>query len=142
MSGRARVRRVSRSRRRCSGAEGPDRHALLKRMLDERDAAVRRKLHALREGPRDEEAGPTDVGDRVQSDLLREIDASLLEREGEAQTAIWDALRRVEGGSGEACSRCRGPIGRARLRAVPFTELCKACQEREELAGARSDAAR
>jgi RNA polymerase-binding transcription factor DksA len=139
-SGKARVRRASRPPRRSSPGKGPDRHEILKRMLEERDHAVRRKLHDVREGPGGEETGPTDAGDRIQSDLIREIDVSLLEKEAEARTTIGNALRRVERAADEVCSRCGGPIGRARLRAVPFTDVCTACKEKEE--SARAEAGR
>jgi DnaK suppressor protein len=104
-------------------------------MLDERDRAVRRKLRDVRAGSGLEKTGPMDAGDRSQSDLLQEIDVSLLEKEAETRMNIGDALRRVERGAEDACARCGGPIGRVRLRALPFTDLCKACKEREE--GAR-----
>jgi DnaK suppressor protein len=104
-------------------------------MLDERDRVVRRKLRDVREGSGLDETTPMDAGDRSQSDLLQEIGVSLLENEAEARASIGDALRRLERGAEEACARCGGPIGHARLQAVPFTDVCKACKEKEESAG-------
>jgi DnaK suppressor protein len=103
-------------------------------MLEECGAQIRRKLHEVREGPLLETIGAIDAEDRIQAGLLREIDVSLLEREAEARARIEEALRRVGRGD-EACTRCGGSIGRARLRAVPFTDVCKACKEIEESAG-------
>jgi RNA polymerase-binding transcription factor DksA len=103
-------------------------------MLEECDAQIRRKLHNVRESPQLEATGTTDEDDRTQTGLLREIDVSLLEKEAEARARIQEALRRVGSGD-EACTRCGGSIGRARLRAVPFTDVCRACKDKEESAG-------
>jgi DnaK suppressor protein len=103
-------------------------------MLEECDAQIRRRLQNVREGPQLEADGTTDAEDPIQTGLLREIDVRLLEKEAEARTRIQEALRRVGRGD-KRCTRCGGSIGRARLRAVPFTDVCKACKEKEESAG-------
>jgi RNA polymerase-binding transcription factor DksA len=103
-------------------------------MLEECDSRIRLKLDNVREGPQLEANGATDAEDRIQTGVLREIDVSLLEKEAEARARIEEALRRV-GRSNERCTRCGGQIGRARLRAVPFTDVCRACKEKEESAG-------
>jgi RNA polymerase-binding transcription factor DksA len=103
-------------------------------MLEECDAQIRRKLDNVREGPQLEADGTTDVEDRIQTGLLREIDVSLLEKEAQARARIEGALRRVGRGD-PRCTRCGGSIGRERLRAVPFTDVCKACKEKEESTG-------
>jgi RNA polymerase-binding transcription factor DksA len=77
-------------------------------------------------------AGGMDMEDRVQADLPRELDASLLEKEAEARQLVEDALRRSEQGDHERCTRCGEPIGRARRRGVPFTAVCRACKDAEE----------
>lgn len=40
---------------------------------------------------------------------------------------IDDALRRIEDGSYGRCSKCRGPISRERLQAVPYATTCIGC---------------
>jgi DnaK suppressor protein len=76
--------------------------------------------------------GGMDSEDRVQADVAREIDARLLEQEADARQLVEDAIRRSDGGDDASCTRCGEPIGRARLRAVPFTDVCRACKDREE----------
>jgi RNA polymerase-binding transcription factor DksA len=61
---------------------------------------------------------------------------SLLERElaqhGAAQgveviSDIQHALARIDAGDYGVCERCRGPIARARLEAIPHTRFCVNC---------------
>jgi DnaK suppressor protein len=137
MSSRVEIHRVSRPRRR-SSPQAPGarwRKAVLRRMLAESDLAVRRHLHDVRERHPLEAAEATEAEERIQVDSSREIEASLLEREAEARRLIEDALRQATR-SGDLCSLCGEPIGEARLRAVPYTDLCRACKDREEAAEA------
>jgi len=43
------------------------------------------------------------------------------------------ALEKMDKGIYRICDRCRGPIDPARLKALPYATLCKACQERLEV---------
>jgi DnaK suppressor protein len=38
------------------------------------------------------------------------------------------ALRRIDEGHYERCTRCGGPIGQARLEALPYATTCMACE--------------
>jgi RNA polymerase-binding transcription factor DksA len=137
MSSRVEVHRVSRPRRR-SIPQAPRarwREELLRHLLAETDLAVRRRLHDVRERHPLEAAEATEAEERIQVDSSREIEASLLEHEAESRRLIEDALRQAVR-RGDLCSRCGEPIGEARLRAVPFTDLCRACKDREEAASA------
>ena len=40
---------------------------------------------------------------------------------------IDNALRRIEEGCYERCTRCGGAIGQARLEAIPYATTCMAC---------------
>jgi DnaK suppressor protein len=129
------VQRVLRPRRgslRPVSTRGAQRQAL-ERLLDERDLLVRRMLRDVRERhPLEAAPGGMDGEDRVQADLAREMDARLLEKEATSRQLLEDALRRTDRGNDGSCTRCGDPIGEARLRAVPFTDLCRACKDREE----------
>lgn len=39
------------------------------------------------------------------------------------------ALERLANNEYEICARCGNPIGEQRLRAIPYTDLCRACAE-------------
>jgi DnaK suppressor protein len=43
--------------------------------------------------------------------------------------AIREAYLRIQEGTYGTCSNCRQPIGRERLEAIPYTQLCVTCQE-------------
>jgi len=57
-----------------------------------------------------------------------------------SHSPIWETLRRIDvalekldvGGYG-MCEWCGRPISMARLRAIPWADLCKRCREREEV---------
>ena len=42
-----------------------------------------------------------------------------------------EALQRIEAGTYGLCRTCKGPIGRARLEAVPTATQCIACKKKE-----------
>ncbi len=52
--------------------------------------------------------------------------------EGHLLREIDDALRKIYAGEYGSCENCQRPIARARLEAVPYARLCKACKENEE----------
>jgi len=43
-----------------------------------------------------------------------------------------DALRRFENGTYGLCIECNKPIDTARLKAIPYAELCMDCQRKRE----------
>jgi len=111
----------------------------LTRLLAERDRLVRRMLRDVREShPLAGHHTGSDPAERVQADLQHEVDVGVLVHEAEARARIQDALRRPASRRG-VCARCGGAIGSARLRAVPFTDLCRRCKEREEARGTAAE---
>jgi DnaK suppressor protein len=129
---RGSVRRPRPLRRSIRGPAG--RYQLLARLLDEQGLAVRRRIHDVRTSHPVEADQPTDPEDRSQTSVSQEIDVCLIEKDAETLGQIRVALRRLARGEGRICSRCGGEIGRARLRALPFTDVCRACKERGEAA--------
>jgi DnaK suppressor protein len=55
---------------------------------------------------------------------LRQTDAKILQ-------AIEEALGRIENGSYGICRDCGEPIAEARLNAIPWTRVCRACKEKQ-----------
>ena len=43
-----------------------------------------------------------------------------------------EALQRMDDGAYGICTECDGPVGRARLAALPWAALCIRCQETED----------
>jgi RNA polymerase-binding transcription factor DksA len=45
---------------------------------------------------------------------------------------IDQAIKRLDEGTYGVCTRCRGPIGESRLRALPFAVCCQRCEAARE----------
>lgn len=74
-----------------------------------------------------------DVGSEV---FEHDLNLGLVEKESAELVAIDEALRRIESGTFGRCERCRRPIGRDRLMAIPHARLCIDCKRKEEDAAA------
>ena len=66
-----------------------------------------------------------DLADQVRA-LTRKIDDLLKEPQRR------EAMHKLEAGTYGACANCEAEIAEARLKAVPFATLCRACQEAQE----------
>lgn len=73
----------------------------------------------------------SELEERAQEERLARLLDRLDEREREEVEAIQLALERVYEGTYERCEGCGGPIGTARLRALPTVRRCIACAEAE-----------
>ena len=105
------------------------------KLLGEIDSEMR----AEREGNKDE---GMDTYDLASEERDREINFILSDRERVKLQQIDDALARLDDGSYGICESCGLEIGEERLEAMPFTRLCRDCQqdqEREEKSQRRFD---
>lgn len=93
-----------------------------KKILAEMDQANRSE----REGLKDE---GMDTYDLASEERDREISFILSDRERVKMSAIDDALERISDGSYGVCESCGLEIGEERLEALPFTRLCRDCQQ-------------
>ena len=96
-----------------------------RRLEDARQEIV--KSFGLREEVCIEQAA--DTMDQVQAAEARELAIRNLARSACRFRQIENALRRLEAGEYGTCANCDEKIGRNRLRAVPWTQLCLKCQE-------------
>lgn len=71
----------------------------------------------------------SELEERAQEERLARLVARLDDREREEVEAIQLALERLLEGTYERCEACGGPIGMARLRALPTVRRCIACAE-------------
>jgi len=113
----------------------------------ERLADMKAKLHdeieselkAEREGNKDE---GMDTYDLASEERDREINFILSDRERMKIKQIDDAIERIEDQTYGVCESCGLEIAEERLKAMPFTRLCRDCQqdqEREAKSQRRSD---
>jgi DnaK suppressor protein len=84
---------------------------------------------AEREGNKDE---GLDTYDLASEERDREISFILSDREHSKIRNIDDALERMQEGSYGVCDSCGLEIAEERLSAMPFTRLCRDCQQEHE----------
>jgi len=95
------------------------------KLLSEMDTEAK----AQREGNKDE---GMDAYDLASEERDREIDFILSDRERAKIKEIDDALARLAIDSYGICESCGLEIGEERLDALPFTRLCRDCQQDRE----------
>jgi DnaK suppressor protein len=61
-----------------------------------------------------------------------EVAAVMVDRAARELQEVDRALEDIEAGRYGICRDCEGPIGAARLKAVPFATRCVRCQETQE----------
>lgn len=93
------------------------------------DSEIDSELKAEREGTKDE---GRDIYDLASEERDREINFILCERERLKDKSIEDALQRLDDGSYGVCESCGLEIAAERLVALPFTLLCRDCQQEQE----------
>jgi DnaK suppressor protein len=84
---------------------------------------------AERESNKDE---GMDTYDLASEERDREINFILSDRERSKVKNIDDALQRMDEGNYGVCDSCGLEIGEERLQAMPFTRLCRDCQQEQE----------
>jgi RNA polymerase-binding transcription factor len=92
-------------------------------------AEIDSELKAEREGNKDE---GMDTYDLASEERDREINFILSDRERVKIKQTDDALARMEEGSYGVCESCGLEIAEERLAAMPFTRLCRDCQQDQE----------
>src|ERR1700687_2932779 len=92
-------------------------------------AEIDSELRAEREGNKDE---GMDTYDLASEERDRAINFILSYREREKLLHIDDALQRLDDGNYGVCESCGLEIGEERLTAMPFSRLCRDCQQDQE----------
>jgi len=95
------------------------------KLLEENES----ELRAEREGNKDE---GMDTYDLASEERDREINFILSDRERNKIRQTDDALGRMDDGSYGVCESCGLEIAEERLEAMPFTRLCRDCQQDQE----------
>ena len=109
------------------------REHLLHRLL-ERHAV---ELSALKQGLRSLVVESADVVEDTESCMVREergLSAAVAAISSRTVQRLETSLKRLRAGTYGRCSDCNRPIGAARLRALPFADACRDCQERRDQA--------
>jgi RNA polymerase-binding transcription factor len=106
-----------------------DQQAALLEMKDKLAAEAESELKAERDANKDE---GMDTYDLASEERDREINFILSDRDRAKDQQINDALARIADGSYGVCESCGLEIAEERLRVLPFTRLCRDCQQEEE----------
>ena len=101
----------------------------LKDMKTKLLSEVDSELRAERESNKDE---GMDTYDLASEERDREINFILSDRERVKIQQIDDTLGRLEDGTYGVCESCGLEIAEERLRVMPFTRLCRDCQQDQE----------
>ncbi len=78
------------------------------------------------------EAETMDIADKASSSYTKEFMFSKSNADRRQLQKIADAIVRLDDGEFGNCVNCEEEIGRKRLEAVPWAELCIKCQQLEE----------
>jgi DnaK suppressor protein len=70
-----------------------------------------------------------DPTDRASEEAQTALQVHLSQSDSHLLRAIEEALARIEHGTFGVCEACKRPIAEARLKAVPWTRLCRDCKE-------------
>lgn len=102
--------------------------------------AKRRELagevdHLRQEGLSPVSDGPMDSGDDAANTYSKLVSLGISETERDLIRQIDDALERLEDGSFGKCRDCSTRISEARLKALPYADLCLDCKAESEKGG-------
>jgi DnaK suppressor protein len=110
---------------------GKERAQVLRAMLEDRRREVADKRKELREDLAQQERA--NVNEEEGADqFARGLDFQLTEMKSQTLARITEALARLDAGTYGVCLDCEEPIASARLKALPFAERCRDCQEGRE----------
>src|SRR3989442_2230096 len=70
-----------------------------------------------------------DPTDRATEEVQTALQVHLSQGDSHLLRAIEEALARIRHGTFGVCEACNRPIAEARLKAVPWTRLCRNCKE-------------
>ena len=106
-----------------------EQHAALVELKNKLITGSDAELKAEREANKDE---GMDTYDLASEERDREINFILSDRERVKSQQIDDALARMADGSYGICDACGLEVAEERLHAMPFTRLCRDCQQDQE----------
>ncbi len=102
-------------------------HKALKHQLEERLAALQRRLSSLRSDVIQPHSD--DSAERAQERENDEVVDAIGNETTLSIRAITEALERIENGTYGACGSCGEAIGEARLKAIPEATRCLNCAD-------------
>lgn len=118
--------------KRRTGLGGKAADAFREKLLEHKAEILDLYQHDLKVGQQAQDEGTDDLVDRANNAYSREFMLHLSGQERDTLIRIEGALRRLDAGSFGVCELCGEKIGRLRLEAIPWADLCIDCQEKDE----------
>lgn len=101
-------------------------------ILEQRKSDVLAQIARADQQARASAERPTDPGDQSAATLDREFLFAQADTNRRLLRSLEQALARIRQGTFGECEQCGNDISPARLRAIPWTRNCVACQEKLE----------
>jgi DnaK suppressor protein len=111
-----------------------ERYARLEELLEQHRAALQARKQLLRDAVYADTPDVKDVEEHSGDVAEMGVGVAVLELTSRMVQGIESALERLKAGTYGACADCDEPITLARLRALPFAERCRDCQETRDAA--------
>lgn len=115
------------------------RHGKLEQLLSLQGTIFRNRRQVLRDGMPSPTSGVMDIEEHALDAEEQGVGFAVLELTCGTMRGIEAALQRLAAGAFGRCSDCRCRISDARLQALPFADMCLACQERHDIAAGWSE---
>ena len=115
------------------------RHGKLEQLLSLQGTIFRNRRQILRDGMPTPTSGVMDIEEHALDAEEQGVGFAVLDLTSGTMRGIETALQRLAAGAFGKCSDCWCTISDARLRALPFADLCLACQERHDVAAGWSE---
>jgi DnaK suppressor protein len=109
-----------------------ERYEVLSRMLRDRQSEIKNRMRSLREVFPAQMAEVIDEEEQRMDEFVRDMDLALVQMEAATLRKINEAIARLEDGHYGICADCEETISEARLKALPFADRCRDCQEAAE----------
>jgi DnaK suppressor protein len=101
-------------------------------LATKKEAIIQKLSGFINESKEMESNVAQDLVDKAETSYTKEFLLSLSNAERGQLLLIDEALKRLEHDEFGVCQTCEKPIGRKRLKAIPWTPLCIDCQEKAE----------
>jgi DnaK suppressor protein len=100
-----------------------------KKLLEMRDRS-RDEINRMVDVVLDDAAAAGEHDRKVSESVEKEI--TLEHNEETIQSAVLDALKRIDDGTFGQCQQCQAPIAKRRLDVIPFAPYCVKCERENE----------
>ncbi len=107
------------------------------KLLEKRRLLLENMLSGFEASVESSEGPQADLADMADAAMAREISCQIGSVESDAVNRIDHAIERIDSGTYGRCEGCGKRISEARLRILPFADLCVSCQATDEREGLR-----